>query len=196
MSTKSDPNIVRKSEILTCGLAVLVEKGWRGTSMIAVASKANASKETLYKWFGDKSGFFAAMIRENAKALDASLPNDFSTMPLEEGLHAFGTEFLKLVTGDTAIAINRAAIAEAGHDPNMGQTLLQEGKATSLPKLADWLSNHLDLKDPLQAAERFVVLVKGDTQLECLLGATSRPSKERISAQVSVAVTDFLKLYT
>jgi len=185
----------RRKEILGFGLKVLIEKGWRGTSMIAIARAASASKETLYNWFDDKAGFFGALIRENAAQLDDALPPDFHSLPLEQGLRAFGRELLVLVCGDASVAINRAAIAEAGGDPSLGQTLLAEGKAKSLPKLGEWIDRHLDLDDPMQAAERFVVLVKGEAQLEHLLGVAAPLTPEQITAQVDRAVSDFLRLY-
>ena len=195
MPQRTDPNADRRREILSCGLSVLIEKGWRGTSMIAIARKASASKETLYNWFGDKAGFFGALIRQNAATLDRSLPSDFAQMPLEDGLNRFGQAFLRMITDDASLAINRAAIADAGSDASLGQTLLSEGKQKSLPKLAAWLSKHMDLEDPMLAAERFIVLVKGETQLECLLGTASAPSDQQIAVQVERAVTDFMKLY-
>ncbi len=185
----------RRREVLGFGLKVLIERGWRGTSMIAIARAASASKETLYNWFGDKAGFFGEMIRENATVLDQALPEDFAAMPLEEGLHAFGRELLRLVTGEASVALNRAAIAEAGSDASLGRILLAEGKAKSLPKFAAWLSGHLVLDDPMQAAERFVVLVKGEAQLERLLGVPEPPSDLEIDMQVTRAVDEFLTLF-
>ena len=195
MASDQVGNTQRRAEILACGLKVLIEKGWRGTSMISVAREANASKETLYNWFGDKAGFFGAMIRENARALDRALPEDFGAMPLEEGLRAFGVELLRLLTGEASVALNRAAIAEAGGDPALGQILLAEGKAKSLPKFAEWLARHVPVQDPMEAAERFVVLVKGEVQLERLLGVTEPLSEAEITARVDRAVRDFRKLY-
>lgn len=195
MPRETQPLTDRRAQILDFGLKVLIEKGWRGTSMIAIARKASASKETLYNWFGDKAGFFGALIRENATELDRALPEDFASLPLDQGLRAFGVELLGLVTGEASVAINRAAIAEAGHDPVLGQTLMSEGKAKSLPKLAGWLSGHLDLADPMAAAERFVVLVKGEAQLEHLLGVGKPMTQKQITAQVDRAVKDFLRLY-
>ena len=185
----------RRAEILSHGLNVLIEKGWRGASMIAIARKASASKETLYNWFGDKAGFFGALIRHNATALDKALPEGFADMPLEDGLHAFGQELLRLVTGEASLAINRAAIAEAGSDAMLGKTLVAEGKSRSLPKFADWLTQHLELDNPMDAAERFTVLVKGEAQLERLLGVAEPLSEKQITAQVDRAVRDFLSLH-
>ncbi len=195
LTNSDDPNARRRKEILLSGLSVLIEKGWRGTSMIAIARRASASKETLYNWFGDKAGFFGALIRENASELDQALPGNFAEMALEDGLQAFGEELLRLVTGDASLALNRTAIAEAGGDATLGQTLMAEGKEKSLPKLAHWLSLHMTLSDPAEAAEKFVVLVKGETQLEHLLGVGQPLSQEKITTQVTRAVSDFLKLY-
>ena len=195
MTQNEGPPTDRRHEILSSGLSVLIEKGWRGTSMIAIARKASASKETLYNWFGDKAGFFGALIRENATALDRALPAGFADLPLEEGLRAFGHELLRLVTSEASLAINRAAIADAGSDATLGATLLSEGKTKSLPKLAAWLTRHMILTAPEEAAECFVVLVKGEAQLERLLGVGQPLSDAQITAQVDRAVTNFLKLY-
>lgn len=222
-----DANQTRRNEILAHGINVLSQKGWRGMSMIAVARAASASKETLYNWFGDKTGFVAAMIRQNASALDDTLPAEFRTMPLDQGLTAFGTEFLRLITSEPSIALNRAAIAEAGtalggepkanadaksgatpdtggaaqnaakpnHAGTLGQLILDEGKHKSLPIFARWLSLHLTLEDPLAAAEKFIVLIKGDWQLERLLGCAAVPNDTDIAEQVARAVADFQAIY-
>ena len=72
---------------------------------------------------------------------------------------------------------------------------MAEGKAKSLPKFAGWLARHMALNDPMEAAEKFVVLVKGEAQLERLLGVTEPLPEAEITARVDRAVRDFLKLY-
>jgi AcrR family transcriptional regulator len=39
--------------VLEAALELLVERGYRRTTMAAIAERATASKETLYAWFGD-----------------------------------------------------------------------------------------------------------------------------------------------
>lgn len=185
----------RRRDILESGLAVLIEKGWRGTSMIAIARQANASKETLYNWFGDKTGFFKELIRYNATDLNQSLPESYDSMSLQDGLQSFGEALLRLLAGDASLAINRAAIADAGGEATLGRTLLKEGKYASMPALAAWLSFRLDLEDAAEAAETFVFLVKRDTQLERLLGVAPALDAKEITEQVNRAVSQFLKIY-
>jgi AcrR family transcriptional regulator len=63
----------RRDEILDVAIEVLSERGYRDASMLEVARRASASKETLYAWFGDKGGLFEAVIRRNAQAVQAVL---------------------------------------------------------------------------------------------------------------------------
>ena len=77
----------------------------------------------------------------------------------------------------------------------LGRILVAEGKAKSLPKFAGWLARHMELGDSMEAAEKFVVLVKGEVQLERLFGVTEPLSEAEITARVDRAVRDFLKLY-
>src|SRR5215211_1417765 len=63
----------RRAAILDIALAVLAERGYTRASMREIATRAHASKETLYAWFGDKRGLFEALIEWQAARLDAAL---------------------------------------------------------------------------------------------------------------------------
>ena len=52
----------RREEILKVALSVLAERGYRGASMREIAVRAQASKETLYAWFGNKRGLFEELV--------------------------------------------------------------------------------------------------------------------------------------
>ena len=55
----SDSFTPRQQAVLTAALDLLVEAG-DGLTMTAVARRASCSKETLYKWFGDRGGLLEA----------------------------------------------------------------------------------------------------------------------------------------
>src|ERR671917_2547993 len=63
----------RREEILKVALSVLAERGYRGTSMLKIAERSQASKETLYAWFGDKRGLFEELVSWQAERVDAAL---------------------------------------------------------------------------------------------------------------------------
>ena len=189
----------RRNEILDAGLQVLVQEGWSATSMIKIARRANASKETLYNWFGDKDGFFAAVIRRNAAPLDATLDPE-SRNSVADDLTRYGIALLTLLTGDKSVAINRAAMAEAGTNATLGPILVEEGAGKSGRIFGAYLTARIrrgELKiDNLGAAvELFIALLKGNMQLYRLLGHGPRPTEDEIAARARVAANTFVTLY-
>lgn len=163
----------RTDEILSAAMDILVEKGWSGASMVAIARRANASKETLYAWFGNRQGLFAALIRRNAGQVDAALAEDGA---LHDVLERFGVALLDLQLGAGALALNRAAIADVGRDPVLGQLLAETGRGKSLPPLvahieAAQAQGEVACPDMQAAVGDFLGLLKGDQQIIHLLGA-------------------------
>jgi AcrR family transcriptional regulator len=184
----------RADEILDAAMAVLVEKGWKGASMVAIARRANASKETLYAWFGNRQGLFEALIRRNAGQVDAALRGD-ATLP--DVLNRFGVALLDLQLGAGALALNRVAIADVGRDPTLGQLLVETGRGKSLPLLRGHLERaagdgRIALDDPKQAVEDFLGLLKGDQQIVHLLGAGEPQDHKKRAAH---ATRQWFRLY-
>ena len=63
----------RQSEVLSAALDLMVETG-DGFTMNGVAARANCSKETLYKWFGDRDGLLTATVRWQASKVKIDAP--------------------------------------------------------------------------------------------------------------------------
>ena len=191
----------RRDEILDIAVEVLAERGYRQTSMLEIARRASASKETLYAWFGDKGGLFEAVIRRNAMTVQAVLVRHLEDQaPIERALEEFGRALLRLLLGDDAVAINRAAISEAKSDPRLAEILASAGREATLPSFVRFLELHhgrgaLALEDPTQAAETFLGLLIGDTQIRRLLGRLEAPSEQQIDARAARAARNFLRLY-
>jgi hypothetical protein len=98
-------SVERREEILRVALSVLAERGYRGASMREIARRAQALKETLYAWFGDKRGLFEELVGWQAERIDAVLvPNlerdadDPSTV-----VRAFAVELQRLLLGECAV---------------------------------------------------------------------------------------------
>jgi AcrR family transcriptional regulator len=155
----------RRDEILDVAIEVLSERGYRDASMLEVARRASASKETLYAWFGDKGGLFEAVIRRNAQAVQAVLARHLEgDAPTELVLVDFGRALLQLLLGDSAVAINRAAISEATSDPGLAQTLSKAGRDATLPSFIRFLEQRrkpgdLRMEAASEAAEDYLGLL-------------------------------------
>lgn len=132
---RDDAKRARQAEIAEAAYALVGEKGFGGTSMLAVAKRAKASNETLYRWYGDKIGLFTALIEDNAAGVQDLLEDALSkgSDPIET-LAALGPRLFELLTSDRAIALNRAAAADGTGE--LGAALTRAGREKVMPLIA------------------------------------------------------------
>lgn len=198
---KEETRAKRRDHILDVAAEVLAERGYRDMNMLEVARRARASKETLYAWFGDKRGLFEALISRNAAVVQQVMADQLGRdAPLEEALTAFGEALLSLLVGESAVALNRAAIAEAASDPALAKTLVTAGRQATLPAFTTYLDgqaaqDNLKMTSSAEAAEDFLGLLLGDLQVRRLLGVQRKPGKAQIAARARAATQKFLRLY-
>jgi AcrR family transcriptional regulator len=186
--------------VLDAVFELLVERGYQGTTMAAVAERAGSSKETLYAWFGSKQGLFTAVIRRQAEAANqavaAALDGGGAAHDPAATLTAFATNLLKLLLGERSVALNRAAIAEPGGE--LAPVLLAQGRHRTGPIVEDYLARlaaggHLRVDDPAEAFRLLYGLVIQDLQIRVLLGEPP-PAPDALAEQARVAVERFLAL--
>jgi len=186
----------REHEILDHALAELGDKGVDGVTMLGVAKRAGASKETLYSWFGNRHGLLATLIARNAdrtaERVAAALegPSD-----PHETLSQFAAGLLALLTGDVSIALNRAAMT----DPELARLLLESGRLRVGPIVEEYLasldrSGQLAVPDPAGAFELLYGLVVADQQIRTLLG-DDPPTPEEIANRSTTAIDRFFRLF-
>jgi AcrR family transcriptional regulator len=193
----------RREEILGVALSVLAERGYRGASMLEIARRARASKETLYAWFGSKRGLFEEIVSWQAERVDAviapKLEHDDEEDP-SEVLRGFALELQRLLLGERAVVINRAAISEAASDPTLARILTARGRGSVVPKLVRYLegqreSGRLDYEEAGTAIETLIGLAVGDRQVRRLLGALPIPEPEEMEERAERATRAFLALF-
>ena len=198
---KKSRRATRRAHILDVAAKVLAERGYRDTTMLEVAQRSSASKETLYAWFGDKLGLFEAVIRRNAGGIRLVLNGHLDgETSVEAALTDFGRELATHLLCDNAISINRAAISEARSRPSLAGGLSKSGREPIQRTFAQYLDQCrarglLNVEDSHEASDTFVGLLLGDAQTLRLLGVMEAPSEAEIEARASRAVDKFLRLY-
>src|SRR3712207_2188810 len=183
-------------------LSVLAERGYRGASMLEIARRAQASKETLYAWFGDKRGLFEELVRWQAERVDAVITPNLERHADEpsEVLLGFAQELQRLLLGERAVVINRAAISEAASDPTFARVLATQGRGSVVPKLERYLEGQrergsLVFEDAGTAVDALIGLTLGDQQVRRLLGVLPIPKEEQIEVRAEKTVKQFLTLF-
>jgi AcrR family transcriptional regulator len=195
-------SLERREEILKVALSVLAERGYRGASMLEIARRARASKETLYAWFGDKRGLFEELVTWQAERVDAVIaPNlERDGDDPSEVLRGFALELQRLLLGERSVVINRAAISEATSDPTFAEVLAAQGRGSVVPKLARYLEaqrerGYLRFEDAGAAIDALIGLAIGDQQVRRLLGVLPMPEPQQIEARAARTVEQFLTLF-
>lgn len=192
----------RQREVLDAVLRLLVDEG-DGFSVAAVARAASCSKETLYKWFGDRDGLLTATVRwQAAKVRMPKLPSAGLTREsLREALSGFAASWLTVISSDLSIALNRAAVSHAGSGKSrLGEIVLTNGPVAMARRLEPlFLAGRdgglLTFDEASEAFRAFFGLVIADTQIRVLLGEAGRLDEQEISARASAATDRFLALF-
>ncbi|ASY63541.1 Transcriptional regulator, TetR family [Sinorhizobium sojae CCBAU 05684] len=193
----------RQGAVLEQALRLLVDGGERALTTAGVARAANCSKESLYKWFGDREGLLSAMIAFQAskvRTLDVSA-EALDAASLKAHLVAFARDLLEVLSGEVSLALNRLAIGQASREGSKLGRLLQERGRRPIGRRAGALleagrkAGLLAFDDAEEAYGALYGLVVADWHLRLLLGEEAGMMKKDFSQRAERAVEAFLRLY-
>ena len=191
----------RQRDVLEAALRLLVEEG-DALTMNAVARRASCSKETLYKWFGDRDGLLTATVQWQASKVQVAPVERgrLDAASLSERLTQFAVNWLRVISSDTSIALNRIAVSHAGSGKSkLGAIVLENGRLAMGRRLKPVLDagreQHLLAFDDTETAFRtFFGLVARDVQIRLLLGDRLKLSSAEIARDAERATQQFLLL--
>ena len=207
-SNQATSNIVvdfskRQREVLAAALDLMVEAG-DALTMNAVASRANCSKETLYKWFGDRDGLLTATVKWQAAKVQIELPKSegLNLERLHGSLKRFAARWLSVLSSDISIALNRTAVSHAvSSKSDLGIIVLTNGPFAMAHRLKPVLEMgrqagllHFDNID--EAFRVFFGLVVRDMQIRALLGEEVTSLLVDVDHDAERATKQFLALYS
>ena len=192
----------RQKAVLDAALALLVEEG-DALTMTAVARRASCSKETLYKWFGDRDGLLTATVRWQASRVHVEAVDRarIDLAALTGSLERFASDWLTVISSKTSIALNRVAVGHAGSaTTKLGAIVLENGRFALAGRLKPVLeagrAAGLLIFDDLETAFRtFFGLVARDVQIRLLLGDGLKLTAATIARDAGEATRQFLALY-
>lgn len=191
----------RQSAVLAEALRLLVEGGDKALTTAGLARAANCSKESLYKWFGDRDGLLSAMISYQAsKVRTVERAGERLTAPsLTEHLEVFAHDLLEVLAGDVSLALNRLAIGQTNRDGSKLGTLLLERGRRQIDRRARALLDAgqrdglLRFSDGEDAYRTLYGLIVSDMHVRMLLG--DKPQTKSFAARAEKAVNAFLILH-
>lgn len=198
-----EPFTPRQNAVLECALQLLVEGGERALTTAGLARAANCSKESLYKWFGDRDGLLAAMITYQASKVRTPGPresvptiNDFM-----QSLTVFAEDLLAVLAGEVSLALNRLAIGQVDRGGSaLGALVLEHGRAPIELRARALLEQgrrhgYVQFSDTREAYETLYGLIVREGHVRTLLGEPPEGLSGNRARRAELAISQFFKLY-
>ena len=197
----------RQGAVLESALRLLVDGGEKAITTAGIARAANCSKESLYKWFGDRDGILAAMITYQAsKVRVTARPGgpSLSAEAFRTELETFAGDLLSVLSGKTSLALNRLAIGQAsdGGSP-LSQLLIERGRNMVRDRAmvllqSGHLADVLRFDDRAEAFDTLYGLIVGDFHVRMLLGEKVPALRDELAQRehILAAIDKFYLLYS
>jgi AcrR family transcriptional regulator len=189
----SDPGPTRepqddglRAHLLDHTLRVLLRDGYRRFSMNAVATSAKASKETLYRHFGDKTGLLRAALVRCAALIDPLLHVGLeSATTRHDRLRQLGRNYLHGCYLPEALALQRIAYADGEHGlgPLFAEEITERAVAVVEAEFAA-----LGIVQPRRDAEVYLGMIQGKLHERIMLGTEIDDLERRVEEQVDHAL--------
>ncbi|WP_280361591.1 TetR/AcrR family transcriptional regulator [Nocardia wallacei] len=170
------------AELLAVAREVFLERGFAGTTMDEIASRAGISKASLYREHPSKAGLFAAVVEHwtaaGRHALRPALAHLEAAEDIREGLIAWARTLSAGVLSPPVVEMRRLVTAEAARQPEVGAAYLHKSWIRNIGDLATTLRTLdargvLRIPDPGTAAEQLTWLVVGAPLNARMLDATA-----------------------
>lgn len=168
--TALDPRATR-SRVLTVATRLFYERGVHAVGVNDIASRATASKLTIYRHFGSKEGLVEAVLAERSDDIhrwltarvDSAAPGRDRVVALFDALTGWYTE----------LGFRGCAVVNAATDHRAGSTRITELARAHLARYRGMLEAHLrdaGLADPAPLARQLLVLIEGATVVALIDG--------------------------
>ncbi len=197
------PKSEAKAEaILSAASELFLSQGFQGTSMDAVAKRANVSKQTVYSHFANKEELFKACIGAKVAGYGFDSAATVEDADLRGALRTIARRFVDLLLDPEVVAMHRVVMGEAASQPRIAALFFDSGPKQTKAAVCAFLEREVAsgrLRIPqervLYAAVQLLNMAIGMYQLQLLLGLRESIDEAELGPHLEQVVDDFLVLY-
>ncbi len=140
---KVAPDETQRAHIMDVGRSIFLERGFGRATMDEVAARAHVSKQTLYRFFTNKSDLFAAVVETHRHTMLA-LPGNYDHLGLEDALKAIVRFDINAEQDRERHALLEVVFYESAAHPELRETVFRHGVEKSRRDLADWIQKRME----------------------------------------------------
>ncbi len=190
--------LAKQRRILDAALSVFAAEGYSGTSMDAIAAKAEVSKPTLYQYFGTKEQLFTEIMLAERNTMLLAFDSPGTDMVCE--LHSFAWHYADTVMRPEFLSLARLIIGEAQRFPEIGRAYQAAGPDRVLAGMIIYLTRQrdagkLNFDDAELAAEDLWGLILSAPRNQALHLPDRIPNRAQLTRYINNGLRVFLKAY-
>lgn len=187
----------RQAELLERGLDMFLDRGFEQTTMAGIAASLGMTKRTIYARFGDKAGFFKAVVHQAIERW--TMPEETLRLlerdSLEETLTAIARLRIQHAMTSESQKLQRILIAESFRFPEIFTEAYDRGSKPVIEFLARVLERHqargaIKVSRPSMAAAAFLSMAIGGPTRIIVSGI--RPDPQEVEDRIKFSVALFL----
>ncbi len=187
----------RQAEIENVALEIMRERGFDKMSMLAVAKRAKASNETLYRWYGDKHGLVIALATRVMDELVEQIRADIRCAPDDprKALAQIAPTIIKATVQGPLTELDKAAATD--RTGKLGEVIISHGRQVVIPLVQDIIQRGcdegvFDLPSVEDASMLFLASLTRDYRTRLIFNQEVRITEKSIEERSKAAVSAFL----
>jgi len=188
MSKAVQKYMKKQQQILESAAKLFLEKGYRSTSMDAIAEEADVTKQTVYRYFPSKAELFKEVL-----SFTSSMERqyEFGGGSVRDELQRYGESFVKEHFRPEKLGFYRIAVAESALDKELGDIFFKAAPEIRRKNLADYFCDVLISENPEKDAGIFSSMLL-HIRSDVLLGAAPVPDDKEIAEHCAYVIERFL----
>jgi len=151
----------RREAIIMAAIQIMTEIGAGRLTMIEVAKRASASKETVYRHFGDRTGLLVAVLTVFAKMNIAACPHEPDNESFEDGLRRLGSWYLTMATRPEVLSFYRYVVGASEEIPKLGEAFTKNVTRPVVTEIEHYLQQYGYNDQSSFLAEAYLGLLQG-----------------------------------
>jgi AcrR family transcriptional regulator len=191
----------RRDRIVEVATEVFLDHGYAGTTMSLISHRLGGSKATLYAYFRNKDELCEAIAQRLCGQLLVALGEAGAQPDLPGQLMHVGMAFMQVLVSDQGVRIFQLAIEGSRTNRDLARRFETVGLRVITEKLAELLEQadargEIAAPEPLEAANVFISLMRGDLHFRRLLNLLPEPGPQKRRAEVARAIGVFMAAFS
>lgn len=189
MGKMEEKREAKRLSILNAAREEFLSAGYEAANMDRIASLANVTKQTVYRYFPSKIELFGATIKYLGQSSNADFAGHLRHPDVRQALIGFAEGFVRWHIEDEPLRIFKLLIAESVKSPEITETFFAAAPDETNAALSSFFKERLSVSDPDERILLFTSMLSAYRD-DALFGR-SQPDDQQI-ARLAEAATRVL----